>query len=183
MFSFMKTETCCAVPSYLKGTLELQSIWIGISIQVTDFTLSFTDKHSKASVRLNEAAENMLKTTFLLSTAFCICTIPCTIWYLLFELNVQGFSLDSNVYHLSVVAIFCNCCINPFLYSLKYREFKYAAKKLICKYEFGQDRHGHSINSTLTSLPSVTWKQNYSHNGNYCSLLTDLYFIWWAKCP
>ena len=75
----------------------------------------------------------MLKTTFLLSTAFCICTIPCTIWYLLFELKVDGFSLTSVFYHLSVVAIFCNCCINPFLYTFKYKEFQQAAKTLVCK--------------------------------------------------
>ena len=115
--------------------------------------LLLSDRSLRSSVKLGEAAENMLKTTVLLSTAFCILTIPCTIWYLLFELNVKGFSLDSAFYHLSVVAIFCNCCINPLLYTFKYKEFKDAAKMLICK---DKGRNDFNINSISTTVSSTT---------------------------
>ena len=105
-------------------------------------------------MKLNEAAVNVLKTMALLSTAFCMCTVPNGVWYLLYELNVEGATVDSTFYHFTVIAEFCNCCINPFLYSFKYREFQEAAKLLIRKHRYNQGRNDMNMSSNV-SAPSV----------------------------
>ncbi len=99
------------------------------------------DRNSKSSSNLNEASRNVLKTMILLSTAFCLCTMPSANWYLLYELNVKGASLDSAFYHITVIAVLCNCGINPFLYTFKYREFQESAKRLLCQCK-NQDQTG-----------------------------------------
>ena len=98
----------------------------------------------------------MLKTMALLSTVFCLCTIPNGIWYLLYELNVEGATVDSAFYHFTVIAEFCNCCINPFLYSFQYREFQEAARMLLCRRKYDRQRNSTSLSLTSTSVSLVT---------------------------
>ena len=105
-------------------------------------------------MKLNEAAINVLKTMALLSTAFCLCTIPNGVWYLLYELNVKGATVDSTFYHFTVIAEFCNCCINPFLYSFQYREFQKAAKMLLCGCKYDGQKNNTSQCLTPTSVSS-----------------------------
>ena len=113
------------------------------------------DNNSKSSLKLSEAANNILKTMALLSTAFCILTTPVTVWYLLYELEVEGFTLDSTFYHFTVIAICCNCCINPFLYSFKYREFQETAKMLFRRCVGDQNRPDTNTSFVSTSMSSV----------------------------
>ena len=50
---------------------------------------------------------------------------------LLFNLGVKV-NFNSGFYHFTVIAVFCNSCVNPFLYVIKYSTFQRAAKVLFC---------------------------------------------------
>ena len=46
-----------------------------------------------------------------------------------------GYPADftSDFYHFSVILCYVNCCINPFIYAIKYEQFQQAAKRLFCR--------------------------------------------------
>ena len=46
------------------------------------------------------------------------------------------------LYHLSVVLVFANSCINPFIYAAKYRDFQTAVKRMIDKQVHPQGTSG-----------------------------------------
>ena len=117
--------------------------------------ISLLDVTSKSFTKLSEAATNMIKTTALLNTAFCIYTFPCAIWHQLHIVGLEGFTMTSSFYHYSVILMFCNCCINPFLYTFEYREFQDAAKKLLCRCKHAQNVNVTNITSVSTSVSSV----------------------------
>jgi len=48
----------------------------------------------------------------------CCCCCCCT-------------SLAGWFYHLTVVLVFTNSCINPFIYAAKYREFQHGVRRLV----------------------------------------------------
>ena len=134
----------------------MQSIILYLDVLLYFYFFFFlADKNSKSSLKLSEAADNMLKTMALLSTVFCILTTPVTVWYLLYELQVEGFTLDSTFYHFTVIAMYCNCCVNPFLYSFKYREFQETAKILFRRCVGGQNRPDTNTSFVSTSMSSV----------------------------
>lgn len=53
-------------------------------------------------------------------------------YFLLFYFNVVT-DLSSPFYYFAVIAVFANCCTNPFTYSLKYKEFHLAFARLVRK--------------------------------------------------
>ena len=67
----------------------------------------------------------------IVSTAFILCTSWNQWFFFLFNLGVFDFTaLNSNFYHFSVVAMFTNCCVNPFIYAVQYDEFKNGLRKV-----------------------------------------------------
>ena len=82
--------------------------------------------------RLNRARKNVIKTLALVGVAFVFCWSWNQIYYIMYYL---GFEVDFNstFYHFTVVAVFCNCCLNPIIYSLKYDQFQRALKQVFCK--------------------------------------------------
>ena len=73
-------------------------------------------------------------------TTFCIvlvCSILCNTGNnCLFLAFNFGYSLDFTgaLYNVSVIASFANCCVNPFIYSFKYKLFQQGLRKLFCRY-------------------------------------------------
>ena len=82
--------------------------------------------------RYQRARRNTLKTLAIVALSFVLCWSWNQIYYLMMNL---GFPPDftSPFYHFTVVMVFLNCCINPFIYSLKYEPFQVAAKSLFCR--------------------------------------------------
>ena len=82
--------------------------------------------------RLNRARKNVIKTLALVSVAFVICWSCNQIFFTAFNL---GFEVDFNstFYHFTAVAVLCNCCLNPIIYSLKYNQFQEALKRVVCR--------------------------------------------------
>ena len=87
---------------------------------------------NKAAGQWSRAKRNVIKTLALVSLAFAICWSCNSVYFFMFSL---GYPADyaSDFYHFTVVAIYFNCCINPFVYIFKYDQFREAMFLHICK--------------------------------------------------
>ncbi|KAK2145689.1 hypothetical protein LSH36_662g01002 [Paralvinella palmiformis] len=82
---------------------------------------------------ISSALKNIIKTVFIVSICFLFCWTWNQIYYLMFHLNHDGAaSFSSTFYNFTVVMVFVNCCVNPFVYSAKYKAFQRATKNLFC---------------------------------------------------
>ena len=96
---------------------------------------------------------NIIKTLAIVATCFILCLSWNQIFFFLYQLGLFDYTmLQSNFYHFSVVAMFANCCTNPFIYTAKYEQFQKAIKTLFCQRLLKRpDTHSHSEN-TVTSV-------------------------------
>ncbi len=74
---------------------------------------------------------NILKTLISVSAAFGLCWVWNIIWTMAYTAKLE-FSNNAVYYDFSVMLMFCNVCVNPFLYSAQYKQFQDQAKKLFC---------------------------------------------------
>lgn len=154
-----------------------------------NYTFFFAERNDKSSAKLNAAAVNVIKTMALLSTAFCLLSSPNGIWYILYELNVKGVTLDSTLYHITIISVFCNCCINPFLYSFQYKEFQESAKMLICR-RCKSDQNRNTFVSTVSTSVPATWRRSTVIEttlsclipGQLLSYLVDMWVKSYVQC-
>ena len=88
--------------------------------------------NAAASSSVNAAGRNALMTTLTICCGFFICWSPMQIYNLVtvFSGNVDRSATFS---HFSVLLVFTNSCINPFIYAAKYREFQTGVRRLMCK--------------------------------------------------
>ena len=81
--------------------------------------------------KMARASRNILKTLIFVCSAFAICWINNQVYFLMFNV---GYPADFNgpYFHFTVIMVFLNCCINPFIYTLQYHPFQQQAQKLFC---------------------------------------------------
>ena len=72
--------------------------------------------------------KNIIKTLLLVSCCFLFCWTTNEIYYLLYLLGYKV-NFRHPFYDFSVIAVFCNCCCNPFVYILKYKDFQQGIRK------------------------------------------------------
>ena len=92
------------------------------------------------------ARTNTIKTLLLVALCFVICWSSNQVYYLTYNI---GFKADwnSTFYQFTVVMVFINCTINPFIYLAKYQDFQTALKSFcVCR---------KSVHGRHTELSSV----------------------------
>ena len=100
------------------------------------------------------ARSNIIKTLLMVAFSFIFCWTWNQIFYLMFNLGYPS-DFTSNFYHFTVVMVFCNCCINPFIYMAKYEQFQQGAKRLLCKRCAGKKQGTDSVRTaTITDTNS-----------------------------
>ena len=77
------------------------------------------------------ARTNTIKTLLIVALCFIICWCNNQVYYLMYNI---GYKIDWNgtYYKFTVLMVFLNCTVNPFIYILKYQDFQKALKKLLC---------------------------------------------------
>ncbi|XP_070572208.1 trace amine-associated receptor 1-like isoform X2 [Ptychodera flava] len=78
------------------------------------------------------AKRNVVKTLVIIFVTYVICWSPNQIEYFRFNMGASV-DLTSVWFKITVIMAFCNVCVNPVIYSLKYQEFRDGLKKLFCK--------------------------------------------------
>ncbi|XP_072026673.1 allatostatin-A receptor-like [Amphiura filiformis] len=93
---------------------------------------SGSSKGNKRSVT-NRASRNVIKTMFMVSLTYLICWGPNEILY--FYSNMGGY-VDWNgiLYYYTVVSALCNMCVNPFIYTLNYQDFRVKLGKMMAMF-------------------------------------------------
>ena len=80
------------------------------------------------------ARRNTIKTLLIVGLCFIICWSNNQVYYLMYNL---GYDVDWNgiYYQFTMLMVFMNCVINPFIYLLKYEDYQKAIKRFFGKYE------------------------------------------------
>ena len=105
------------------------------------------------------ARTNTIKTFLFVGIFFVICWSFDEIFYLMYNLGYNS-DFNSTFYKFSVLMVFLNCTINPFIYLFKYQDYQQALKELFgCKRQnMGEDselRRDHSSSGTATSNQTI----------------------------
>lgn len=99
------------------------------TVESIDNTGSNTEDQPAAPNYREKARKNVIKTLFIVCVTYTICWAPNQIIYLYFNL---GGALDFNgeFFSFTVYIAFLNMCVNPFIYTFKYRKFQKGLKIL-----------------------------------------------------
>jgi len=94
--------------------------------------LMFFQMNAAGGTGLNAAGRNAVVTSLMICCGFIVCWSPNQINVIV---SYLGHTVDYTTmfYHFTVVMVFMNSCINPFIYAAKYREFQTGVKRLMCK--------------------------------------------------
>ena len=76
------------------------------------------------------ARRNILKTLVIVSACFTLCWIWNEMYYFLTNLGLVTLDYSHPFNTFSVVCIYFNCCINPIIYVLHYKQFKKGLRML-----------------------------------------------------
>ena len=118
----------------------LLPITVFITCYIRMFMRLRTQIHPLAPCIGNEAAcqkasarRNLLTILFAVIVGYLLCNSFNQLTYLAYAF---GAPLDFSSYHyynFTVIAMFSNCCINPFVYALRYVVYQKELRKLFCK--------------------------------------------------
>ena len=105
--------------------------------------------------RFQLARTNTIKTFLLVGVCFIICYCNNQVYYLMYNL---GYEVDWNgtYYHFTVLMVFLNCTVNPFIYLMKYRDYQVALKDLCGIGKSNEDKSDTKKSSTsITTLSKI----------------------------
>ena len=76
------------------------------------------------------ARNNTIKTLLIVALCFIICWSNNQVYYTMYNL---GFKVDWNgvYYKFTVLMVFLNCTVNPFIYLVKYKDYQMALRSLL----------------------------------------------------
>ena len=70
----------------------------------------------------NKASRNVIKTFAIVTTSYFVCWVPHKVYIFMYMFG--QISTFGHVYQATLIMMFLNCCINPFIYIAKYDAFK-----------------------------------------------------------
>ena len=96
------------------------------------------------------AKTNTIKTMFIVALCFVICLSNNQIYYLMY---IFGYDIDWNsvYYKFTVLMVFVNCTINPFIYLIKYQDFQKALMKSLRCFKFKEVEESEIRCSSISS--------------------------------
>ncbi|CAD5113457.1 unnamed protein product [Dimorphilus gyrociliatus] len=82
------------------------------------------NEDNKRALKMEQAERNMFKTFVLVTLAFFLCVSWNQWYFFLGNINLIELDWQTPWYHFTVIAIYTNAIINPFIYSFSYEPFK-----------------------------------------------------------
>ena len=92
-----------------------------------DSNLQTSDKQTD---KFMLARKNTIKTFLLVGLFFIICWSNNEVYYLMYNLGYNA-DWNGNYFQFTVLMVFLNCTVNPFIYLVKYRDYQSALKRLV----------------------------------------------------
>ena len=115
---------------------------------------------NNANNKFQLARKNTIKTFALVGLCFVICLSNAHIYYFMYNL---GYELDYNgtYYQFTVLMVFLNCTVNPFIYLIKYKDYQEALRQLLGREKSRHEQDGESNRTVSGSLSSISGPKNY----------------------
>ena len=110
---------------------------------------SVTPASDTGKVKFQLARRNTIKTLLIVGLCFIICWSQNQVIYFMYNC---GYDLNFNGTYVqyTVVMVFLNCTINPFIYLIKYKDYQEALKK--CFHCTKGKETDDSLNSSMMSV-------------------------------
>ena len=89
------------------------------------------ETHSNQVHKFQLARKNTIKPFLLVGLCFIICWSQNQFYYLMYNLGLDA-DWDGIYYKYTILMIFLNCTVNPFIYLIKYEDYQKALKKFLC---------------------------------------------------
>ena len=103
------------------------------------------------------ARRNTVKTFLIVAVCFVICWSNNSIYYIMGQF---GFPVNWNgtYYKFTVLMVFLNCTVNPFIYLFNYQDYQKALKSYFgfLRHENTEDRKINSCSSGITNISAIT---------------------------
>ena len=96
------------------------------------------ESRTSGSAKFQTAKTNVIKTLLIVVLFFFLCFLSEETFYLLYNLGYEV-DWDGVYYKFSVVMVFLNCTVNPFIYLFNYKDFQKVMKNLFCSDELQED--------------------------------------------
>ena len=88
---------------------------------------------SQGNSTFDNVKRNVIKTLIIVSSAFVVCW-TCNQMFMLFYFIGVRVDFSGWFYYLSVIMVYSNSCINPFVYAVKYKQIQNSFKRLLNKF-------------------------------------------------
>ena len=130
-------------------------VWVltrRINTDLIEDESAMTAKHGRENTgkdKFELARRNTIKTLLIVGLCFIICWSQNQVRYFMHNC---GYEIDfrSTYHQLTVLMVFLNCTVNPFIYLVKYRDYQQALKTF---FHCNKEQEGNnSLNSTTMSI-------------------------------
>ena len=99
------------------------------------------------------ARKNTINTFLLIGLCFVICWSNNQVYYLMYNLGYNA-DWNSTYFQFTVLMVFLNCTVNPFIYLIKYRDYQTALRKLF-GYERKKPEEDSGIKRSIVTLSNT----------------------------
>ncbi|XP_022109703.1 bombesin receptor subtype-3-like [Acanthaster planci] len=105
---------------------------MGCSVSSADRPVSNAAPQENLTASLLRARRNVFKTLLVVFATFLVCWSPNQILFLMFNL---GWKVKFSDWHflLTLALVATNSCVNPFIYALKYQQFRNGVRQAFCQ--------------------------------------------------
>ena len=132
-------------------------VWV-LTRRITSNSQTGDDQiQSTHSDKFQLARANTIKTFLLVAVCFIICWSNNSIYYLMYML---GYDADWNgiYFQFTVLMVFLNCTINPFIYLFKYQDYHMALRNFFSCDKWKEREESDAKPSIISSINSHIWK-------------------------
>ena len=104
-------------------------------------------------VKFQLARKNTIKTVLIIGLCFIICWSQNQIIYFMYHCGYD-LNFNSTYFNFTILMVFLNCTVNPFIYLVKYKDYQDALKKFFQCAKTQQN--GNSLTSSEMSVSHST---------------------------
>ena len=91
-----------------------------------------TESQSNQADKFQLARKNTIKTFLLVGLCFIICWIQNQVYHFMYVLGYIEIDWDGPYFNYTILMIFLNCTVNPFIYLIKYDDYQKALRNFFC---------------------------------------------------
>ena len=112
------------------------------------------------------ARRNTIKTLLIVGFCFIICWSQNQIMYFMYNCGIH-FNFNGTYIQFTVLMVFVNCTVNPFIYLIKYKDYQEALKVFFdCNRNQGSKSTSNSSIMSIADVASLSTTLGYDHSDN-----------------